>query len=70
MKKLLTITAVGLFMFAGAASAGEGLKASVGGDCGYGHAVQSVSTVPTVPTVTPAPTKTASQTKTAVKTGG
>ena len=70
MKKLLTITAAGLFMFAGAASAGEGLKASVGGGCGYGHAVQSVSTVPTVPTVTPVPTKTASQIKSTSTTGG
>ena len=69
MKKLLILTATGMFLAAGAASAGDGQKASYAGGCGYGH-VQSVSTVPTEPTQTPVPTKTASQTKSTPKTTG
>ncbi len=68
MKKLLTITAVGLFAFAGAATAGEGLKSSAYGGCGgYGA---SLKTATTAPVITPVPTKTASQTKTTAKSGG
>ena len=67
MKKLLTITAVGLFAFAGAATAGEDLKASAYGGCGFGA---SLKTATTAPVVTPVPTKTASQTKITPKSGG
>ncbi len=68
MKKLLTITAAGLlFAVAGAATAGEGLKASAYGGCAYGAALETVSTVPVI---TPVPVKTASQTTTATKSGG
>jgi hypothetical protein len=67
MTKLLTITAAGLFAFAGAATASEGLKAGAYGDCGYG---ESVKTATKVPVVTPVPTKTATRTKTTPKSGG
>ncbi len=71
MKKLMMITAAGLFAFAGAATAGEGLKASAYGGCGYGA---SLKTATTMPVITPVPTKTASRTKTtpesAPKSGG
>ena len=66
MKKLLTITAVGLFAFAGAATAGEGLKASAYGGCGgYGA---SLKTATTASDITPVPTKAATSTKTASQT--
>ncbi len=67
MKKLLMITAVGLFAFASAATAGEGLKSSAYGGCGFGA---SLKTATTAPVVTPVPTKTASQTKATPKSGG
>ena len=73
MKKFLTITAVGLFAFAGAATAGEGLKASAYGGCGYGASLKTATTAPDitpVPTTAATPTKTASQTKTTSKSGG
>ncbi len=67
MKKLLTITAAGLFALAGAATAGESLKASAFGGCGYGAALKTATTQPVI---TPVPVKTASQTKTTPKSGG
>jgi hypothetical protein len=66
MKKILTITAAGLFAFAGAATAGEGLKASAYGGCGYGA---SLKTATAEPVITPVPAKTVSPTKTASRTG-
>ena len=67
MKKLVTITAAGLIAFAGAATAGEGLKAGAYGGCGYGA---SLKTATAVPVVTPVPTKTASETNSTPKSGG
>ena len=67
MKIVLTITAAGLIALAGAATAGERLKSSAYGGCGYGA---SLKTATTVPAITPVPTRTASQTKTTPKTGG
>ncbi len=67
MKIVLTITVAGLIALAGAATAGERLKAASYGGCGFGA---SVKTATTVPAITPVPTRTASQTKTTPKTGG
>jgi hypothetical protein len=74
MKKLMTITSAAMLV-AGAASAGEGVKAGAkGGEhayggCGYGAAVRTATAVPDV---TPVPTQTASETETkpTPKTGG
>jgi hypothetical protein len=67
MKIVLTITVAGLIALAGAATAGERLKASAYGGCGFGA---SLKTATTAPAITPVPTKTASQTKTTPNTGG
>ncbi len=67
MKKFLTITVAGLFAIAGAATAGENLKANAYGGCGYGAALKTATAVPVV---TPVPTKTASRIKTTPKSGG
>lgn len=53
MKKLLAITAIGLFAASSAAFAGEGTCYSAG---------QSLKSVSTVPTITPVPTKTTAST--------
>ena len=67
MKIVLTITAAGLIALAGAATAGERLKTSAYGGCGFGA---SVKTATAAPAITPVPTKTASQIKTTPKTDG
>ena len=65
MKIVLTITAAGLIALAGAATAGERLKTSAYGGCGFGASVKTAA-----PAITPVPTKTASQIKTTPKTDG
>ncbi len=67
MKKLVTITVIGLFAASGAAIAGEGLKSAGYGGCGYGAALKTATVAPVI---TPVPIKTASETATTTKSGG
>lgn len=67
MKKLVTITVIGLFAASGAAIAEEGLKSAGYGGCGYGAALKTATVAPAI---TPVPIKTASETATTTKSGG
>ena len=67
MKKLVTITVIGLFAATGAAIAEEGVKSAAYGGCGHGAAVKTATKLPVM---TPVPIKTASETATTTKSGG
>ena len=71
MKKLVTITVIGMFAASGAAIAEEGLKSAGYGGCGYGAALKTATVAPVItPVITPVPIKTASETATTTKSGG